>query len=174
MKKRTFLPECYILFVLLLLYLPIAVVVAYSFNDTKLFHWAGFTFDWYSRLMRNRNIIDAFFNSLKLAALSSLSAAVLGTVGAVGVSRRHFRGRASLENLSLIPIMIPEIILGMAYLAFFSFLRLPMGFCRVIAFWACSTLCWMRRYFSIFLPYSSRSFRAWRVWSSMASLRRWA
>ena len=40
MKKRTFLPECYILFVLLLLYLPIAVVVAYSFNDTKLFHWA--------------------------------------------------------------------------------------------------------------------------------------
>ena len=127
MKKRTFLPECYILFVLLLLYLPIAVVVAYSFNDTKLFHWAGFTFDWYSRLMRNRSIIDAFFNSLKLAALSSLSAAVLGTVGAVGVSRRHFRGRASLENLSLIPIMVPEIILGMAYLAFFSFLRLPMG-----------------------------------------------
>ena len=42
-------------------------------SDTKLFHWAGFTFDWYSRLMRNRNIIDAFFNSLKLAALSSLS-----------------------------------------------------------------------------------------------------
>ena len=54
MKKRTFLPECYILFVLLLLYLPIAVVVAYSFNDTKLFHWAGFTFDWYRKLFTNR------------------------------------------------------------------------------------------------------------------------
>ncbi|MCI8650424.1 MAG: ABC transporter permease [Anaerotruncus sp.] len=132
MKKRTRLPELYILLILLLLYLPILVVVAYSFNDTKLFHWAGFTLDWYRKLARNQTILQAFWNSLKLAALSSLTAAILGTIGAVGVSRRHFRGRATLENLALIPIMVPEIILGMAYLAFFSFLGLPFGMVTLV------------------------------------------
>ena len=74
----------YIAIILVLMYLPILVVVAYSFNDTKLFHWAGFTTDWYVKLFRNRTIIEAFWNSLKLAVLSSLSACVLGTMGPWG------------------------------------------------------------------------------------------
>lgn len=127
MKKRSRFADFYITFVLLLLYLPIAVVIVYSFNSTKLFHWEGFTLSWYGKLFQNRQIISSFFTSLQLALVSSLSAAVLGTLGAVGLSRAKFAGRGSLENLSLIPIMIPEIILGMAYLAFFSLLRLPMG-----------------------------------------------
>ena len=61
-KKRTFLPETYVVLMLLLMYLPIFVVVAYSFNDTKLFHWAGFTFSWYQKLFHNQTIINAFFN----------------------------------------------------------------------------------------------------------------
>ncbi len=121
MKKRSRFPGIYVVLILLLLYLPIAVVIAYSFNDTKLFHWAGFTFSWYGKLFHNQTLINAFFNSLELALISSASAAVLGTLGAVGLSGRHFRARGALENLSMIPIMVPEIILGMAYL---SFLRL--------------------------------------------------
>lgn len=127
MKKRSRFAEVYITLVLLLMYLPIIVVIVYSFNDTKMFHWAGFTLDWYSKLLNNMSIRTAFLNSLQLAALSSLSAAVLGTLGAVGLTGRYFKARGILENVSLIPIMIPEIILGMAYLAFFSFLRLPFG-----------------------------------------------
>ena len=127
MRRRSKIPEIYVTLLLILMYLPILVVVVYSFNDTKLFSWEGFTFSWYQKLLHNRNIITAFFNSLELAALSSLSASVLGTVGAVGIAGRHFRGRGALANFSLIPIMVPEIILGMAYLAFFSFLRLPFG-----------------------------------------------
>lgn len=125
--KRSRLGEGYVLAVLALLYLPIVVVAVYSFNDTKLFHWAGFTLDWYEKLFSNRQIIDAFWNSITLGLLSSGLAAVLGTLGAVGLAGKHFRGRGGLENLSMIPIMIPEIILGMAYLAFFSLLGMRFG-----------------------------------------------
>ncbi len=122
----------YIAIILVLMYLPILVVVAYSFNDTKLFHWAGFTTDWYVKLFRNRTIIEAFWNSLKLAVLSSLSACVLGTMGAVGMSKRHFKTKGMLENLAIVPIMVPEIILGMAYLAFFSLVKLPFGMLTLV------------------------------------------
>ena len=126
MKKRSRFPGIYVVLILLLLYLPIAVVIAYSFNDTKLFHWAGFTFSWYGKLFHNQTLINAFFNSLELALISSASA------GAVGLSGRHFRARGALENLSMIPIMVPEIILGMAYLSFFTFVRLPAGMLTLV------------------------------------------
>ena len=132
-KKRTFLPETYVVLMLLLMYLPIFVVVAYSFNDTKLFHWAGFTFSWYQKLFHNQTIINAFFNSLKLAVLSSGLAAILGTMGAVGMAGRTFFGKGALEGLSTVPIMIPEIILGMAYLSFFSLLQVPFGMLTLVA-----------------------------------------
>ena len=132
MKKRSRFPGIYVVLILLLLYLPIAVVIAYSFNDTKLFHWAGFTFSWYGKLFHNQTLINAFFNSLELALISSASAAALGTLGAVGLSGRHFKARGALENLSMIPIMVPEIILGMAYLSFFTFVRLPAGMLTLV------------------------------------------
>ena len=131
-KKRTFLPETYVVLMLLLMYLPIFVVVAYSFNDTKLFHWAGFTFSWYQKLFHNQTIINAFFNSLKLAVLSS-------GLGAVGMAGRTFFGKGALEGLSTVPIMIPEIILGMAYLSFFSLLQVPFGMLTLVA--AHTTFC---------------------------------
>lgn len=132
MKKRSVFSEIYIALVLLLMYLPILVVVIYSFNDTKLFHWAGFTFAWYEKLFHNAQIISAFWTSLELALTSSLLAALLGTLGAVGLAGKYFRGRGPLENLSMIPIMIPEIILGMAYLAFFSLMGLSFGMLTLV------------------------------------------
>ena len=132
-KRRRFpFPELYLLLVLLLLYLPILVVVAYSFNDTKLFEWKGFTWGWYEKLFQNKTILQAFWNSLKLAVLSSLLAAILGTLGAVGISGRHFRTKGLLENVSMIPIMIPEIILGMAYLTIFTVFQIPFGMITLV------------------------------------------
>ncbi|MGI6200395.1 MAG: ABC transporter permease [Christensenellales bacterium] len=139
MKKRNPLPGVYLAVMLILMYLPILVVVIYSFNSTKLFHWEGFTLDWYVKLWNDRIIQQAFFNSLKVAVLSSLTAAVLGTLGAVGMSKRHFHTRGMLENVSMLPMMVPEIILGMAYLAFFNFLQIPFGLLTLVL--AHSTFC---------------------------------
>lgn len=126
------MPEIYIALFLLLFYLPILVVILFSFNDSKMFQWSGFTFSWYEELMQDQTIWQSFFTSLKLAVLSSLAAAILGTLGAVGMAGRQFRTKGLLENVSLVPIMIPEIILGMAYLTVFTIFQIPFGMVTMV------------------------------------------
>lgn len=117
---------------MLLFYLPIIVVIVYSFNDSKLFQWSGFTFSWYEKLMHNDKIWQSFLTSLELALLSCAGSAILGTLGAVGMAGRHFRTKGLLENVSLVPIMVPEIILGMAYLTIFTIFQVPFGMITMV------------------------------------------
>ena len=137
-KSGTF-SKLYIALVLLLTYLPIIVVVVYSFNESKYTNWTGFTTDWYTALFKDKQLIASLKNSLQLAVSSTIIAILVGTAGAVGMAKSHFRMQGLLENVSMIPIMIPEIIIGMAYLAFFSFVRIPLGMGTLIA--AHATFC---------------------------------
>ena len=134
MKKRRFpLSRLYLALVLLITYLPIAVVVVFSFNDSKLpVAWKGFTWRWYLQLVRDRALMRALLNSILLGAVSSAVAAVIGTLGAIGMARVHYRTKGLMEYLSTVPIMLPEIILGMVFMAFFSLLRLPFGWTTLI------------------------------------------
>lgn len=128
MKKRRIFSPIYLTLVLLVLYLPILIVVLYSFNNARTIGaWAGFTTMWYKRLMGNALMGDALRNSLILAAWSVGLAGVIGTLGAIGMARSHFRLKGTLETVSTLPMMIPEIILGMAYLAIFSAIGVPLG-----------------------------------------------
>ncbi|MDR2655662.1 MAG: ABC transporter permease [Oscillospiraceae bacterium] len=128
MKNRTVLPNIYLGLLLALMYLPIAIVIIYSFNASRVNAvWDGFTLSWYKELFRDRAMFEALRNSLILAALSSLAAAVIGTLGAFGMSRSNLKTGKVLEYISMMPIMVPEIILGMVFLAFFSLLGLPFG-----------------------------------------------
>ena len=133
MKKRRPLSSLYLALVLLVTYLPIAVVIVFSFNDAKLpVAWTGFSWRWYAALLRDAALMEALRNSLILGAASSLSAAVIGTLGAIGMARVHYRSKGMMEYLSTVPIMLPEIILGMVFLAFFALLRLPFGWTTLI------------------------------------------
>lgn len=128
--KRFFrwLPNAYLFLILLLLYLPIVMVVAYSFNQSDNgVLWTGFTTEWYKKLFESRIILESFRNSLIVALWSCLIAAVVGTLGAVGLARSHFRGQGMLESAASLPIMLPEIVLGMAFMTFFSLIKLPYG-----------------------------------------------
>lgn len=128
MKKRWSFPRVYLILMLALMYLPILLVVIYSFNDGRLSSvWEGFSLRWYRTLLRDDAIFEALQNSLVLAALSCLSAAVIGTLGAVGMQRLSSRTTGPIEYLSTLPIMIPEIILGMVFMAFFALLGIPFG-----------------------------------------------
>lgn len=110
------------------MYLPIFFVIVFSFNDSKLtVSWEGFSLRWYEALLQNEGMLEALRNSLVLGVLSCFLAAVIGTLGAVGLSRIHWRSKGILEYVSILPLMIPEIILGMVFLAFFSLLNLPFG-----------------------------------------------
>ena len=113
------------LFVYAFLYLPLAIVVAYSFNDSKLnAEWVGFTFRWYEVLLNNEQMLIAARNSLLIGFFSSVCATVLGTLA--GVAMHKFKLRL-LPILVLTPIAIPEILMGVALLIFFVMLNMTLG-----------------------------------------------
>ena len=132
-KKSTVLPKAYIGALIVLMYLPILFVILYSFNMSKISSvWTGFTLDWYTELFKDRLILEALRNSLVLALISSTGAAIIGTLAAAGASRTRIKGAGIIEYFSLVPIMIPEIILGMVFLAFFAMLGLPFGLITLV------------------------------------------
>ena len=133
MLKKISLSKLYLALVLLITYLPIAVVVIFSFNDAKLpVSWKGFSWRWYAALLRDAPLMEALRNSLILGFVSSFAAAVIGTLGAIGMARVHYKSKGMMEYLSTVPIMLPEIILGMVFMAFFSLLRFPFGWLTLI------------------------------------------
>jgi len=133
MKKRNLFPF-YIGLILVIIYVPIILVIIYSFNQNRLSSvWSGFSLYWYMELFRDRSMFEALRNSLVLASLASLCSAVIGTLGAAGMARRPPRSAGkAIEYLSILPIMTPEIILGIAFLAFFTFLAIPAGMATLV------------------------------------------
>jgi len=126
--KKSKIPSLYLGLMLALMYVPILLVIIYSFNESRISSvWGGWSLRWYRDLFRDRDIMDAMTNSLILATVSSLSAAVIGTLAAVGMPRANLKGKGIIEYLSTLPIMIPETILGMVFLVYFALIRLPFG-----------------------------------------------
>ncbi len=134
MKKRGIcFSHVYLTVVMVITYLPILMVVLFSFNDSSVpVAWKGFTLEWYRTLFRDRALMEALGNSLVLGLLSCGLAAVIGTLGAIGMARAHFKSQGMMEYLSTIPIMVPEIILAMVFMAFFSLLGLPFGMVTLV------------------------------------------
>lgn len=132
-RNKTKLSGIYLGLVLLFIYLPIVLVVIYSFNESKTTAmWKGFSLRWYRELFRDTAILEALQHSLELGVLSCLAAAVVGTIGAVGLMKVKYRSKGVIEYIATLPIMIPEIILGMVFLAFFSVLHLPFGMVTLV------------------------------------------
>lgn len=128
MKKNSKLSGLYLGILFFLMYLPIGVVVVFSFNEARLpVRFTGFSLKWYQELFQDRDLIQALKNSLILAVSSCGVSAVIGTLGAVGLSRIHWKTKGVMEYISILPLMIPEIILGMVLMAFFYMLNLPFG-----------------------------------------------
>ncbi len=105
----------------LFLYLPLMVLIVMSFNDSKrTTHWKGFTLDWYSAVFRDTELVQALLNSLTIAAFSTVLSVVLGTLAAIALWRFRFGGRTVLEGAFTLPIVVPEICMGVALLIFFA------------------------------------------------------
>lgn len=107
------------------LYLPLLIVIAYSFNDSRLnAEWVGFTFDWYITLFHNDVMIEAAINSFIIALISSVCATLLGTLAGLAMYKYRLK---LLPILVLTPIAIPEILMGVSLLIFFVMLNLTLG-----------------------------------------------
>jgi spermidine/putrescine transport system permease protein len=114
-----------------LLYLPIVVLVVYSFSDARYsMVWGGFTTRWYVALAQNADLHRALATTLVLAGTSTAIATVLGTAGAIGIARlRPGRKRALAETFFYLPVIVPDLVLALALLLFFVLLLgLPLGF----------------------------------------------
>ena len=106
---------------LVFLYAPIITLIVFSFNDSRRnIVWRGFTFKYYEKALGNESLIEAFTNSLTIALLSTAASVVLGAMVAVLLWRFRFPGKAPLEGAMALPIVIPEICMGVAMLTFFA------------------------------------------------------
>ncbi|WNC13531.1 ABC transporter permease [Brevibacillus brevis] len=113
---------------LVFLYLPIAILMIYSFNDSRINAvWSGFTWKWYLSLFDNRQVMQALGNSLSIGIISSVLATVLGTAASLAVKHYSARWRTVVNGLVYLPIVIPEIMMGLALLVLFSQIHMELG-----------------------------------------------
>ena len=127
-KRRISFSTVYLALGLVIIYLPIALVILYSFNESKLSSvWGGFSLTRYRPPFAHTAMFQALGNSLILGLSASLAAGVVGTLGAVGFDRVRPLSRRLIEYLTSLPLMTPEIILGMVFMAFFGMLGIPFG-----------------------------------------------
>jgi len=114
--------------VYLFLHAPLVVLVVFSFNRSKFsVSWTGFTLEWYRRLFERDDILRGLGLSLVVGLVSTVVAAVLGTLLALGLGRHRFRGRQAVESLLYLPLVTPEIIVGISLLILFVLVGIPLG-----------------------------------------------
>jgi spermidine/putrescine transport system permease protein len=110
-----------------LLHLPILVLVIFSFNESRYVIWTGFSLNWYRRLLERPDILAALKASLIVGVASTLVATVLGTLIALALARHRFRGRTLFEGLLYVPIVTPEIVVGISLLILFAAFKIALG-----------------------------------------------
>lgn len=134
MKK---LGKIYLALVLLFLYVPIFVLIVFSFNESKSSSvFSGFTLDWYKRLFNNRIIISSLVNTIIIAVAASIISTILGTLAAIGINSMRRVPRTVVMNVTNMPIINPEIVTGVSLMLLFSFfaarMTLEFGFVTLL------------------------------------------
>ena len=112
---------------IIFLFLPLFVLVIYSFNDSAGMNWTGFSLRWYRRMISSRDLWQAVSNSLIVAVTSAATATVIGTIGAIGINWYRFRLRSYIQTISFLPMILPEIIIGVSLAIFFAGIGIPLG-----------------------------------------------
>ena len=128
MTKKHYGTSIYTALCLLFLYAPILVLIVFSFNESKsraLF--TGFSFKWYRQLFENEDLMTALFNSLSIALLSAIFATILGTAAAVGIHNMGKRSRSLVMNMTYLPVLSPEIVVGISMMLLFVFIKNSIG-----------------------------------------------
>ena len=119
-KHSALLMRTYVILVFCFMYLPIAVMIAFSFNESKSrSNFTGFTLGWYKSLFHNEMILSALGLSLVLALVSSIIATVLGTLATLGINSMSRKSQLIINNISYVPVVNPEIITGVSLMLLF-------------------------------------------------------
>lgn len=128
MRRRGSFSRAVFIGTIVFLFMPLVVLVLYSFNDSRSGSWGGFSLRWYVKLFADSpDLWRAFGNSAIIALGSALVATAIGTLGAIGVNWYRFRLRSYLRTVTFLPMILPEIIIGVSLLVFFSGIGLRLG-----------------------------------------------
>ena len=123
----------YLALILLFLYSPIAIMIAFSFNAGKSrAKWEGFSFKWYAELFGNEAIMDALRVTLTVAVIATVVSVILGTLGAIGIHACRKGWATALINLSYLPMTMPDIVTGVSLMMMFVFIKLDRGMFTMI------------------------------------------
>ena len=132
MKNKT-IKNMFVGLVFIFLYLPIIIFIIFSFNSSEMnILFENFTLDWYKNLFQNTNLIEAFTNTIIIALTSTIISTILGTISAVGLHKYNFPFKNLINKLIYIPIVIPEIVLGISLLSMYTLIKLELGMWTLI------------------------------------------
>lgn len=130
---KNFLKRAYILFLYVFLYAPIIVLAFYSFNNSRTRGaWTGFTFKWYLAMFQDRQIMTSLYYSLLIGFIAALVATFIGTLAAIGINNMKPMPRATVMNLTYLPVLNPDIVTGISFMLLFIFIRLKLGFLTLL------------------------------------------
>lgn len=124
MKK---LQKLYLYLILVFLYAPIIILMIYSFNESKYRVWTGFSFKWYIELFQDGQIIAALYNTLLVAVVASILSTIIGTAAAIGINSLMKWKRSAVMNVTMLPVLNPDIVTGIALMLLFYMAKLPTG-----------------------------------------------
>lgn len=125
---------------LLFLFIPLVIIIFYSFNQSKGNDFTGFSLVWYHKLIFGSNDLwAALLNSVIVALSSAAVSTLLGTLAAIGINWYRFKGRSFIQTISFLPMVLPEVIIGVSMLIFFSGIKVPLGLFTIFA--AHTTFC---------------------------------
>ncbi len=132
-KLRSFFKGTYLGLMLLFLYAPIFVLMAYAFNESRTMgNWTGFSLKWFGELFQDNAIMDALVVTLTVATLSAIIATVIGTFAAIGMHSMKKGRRRVIENISQLPVMNPDLVTGISLMMIFAFLGFSSGYMRLL------------------------------------------
>ena len=132
MRKNIF-KNIFLYLVFAFLFLPIIVLIIYSFNSSSMnIVFENFTFEWYHKLFQNTDLLESFINTLIVASVSTIISTIVGTISAYGLYKYNFRGKNIINGLIYVPIVIPEIVLGIALLSIFTLMKLELSLFTII------------------------------------------
>lgn len=133
MKHNKFVDNLVLWIVFGFLFLPIFVLILFSFNTSSLnIVFEGFTLHWYKDLFQNVELLEALKNTLIVAVVSTVVSTIVGTISAYALKRYDFKGKALVNELLYFPIVIPEIVIGIALLSIYTLFRLELGMFSLI------------------------------------------
>lgn len=132
-KRNQVLSTLYACLVFTFIYIPVVTLIIFSFNNQEAnTEWKGFTLKYYIKLFQDADLMEIFGLTLFIAVMVTVLSAVIGTLGAVGLSKFEFKGRKLVDTAIYIPIIIPEVVLAVALLSIMNLVKFPTGTMAII------------------------------------------